>query len=237
MKRYIILTFLLGLFAFSATAQNVLFSDDAETAYEIPKKGKNRASFGHLYTGYRIAPEYFTVDPQVWNGEFFVGRRAKYAITRNYAMGWEMEYLHTAVSWDVTDIELDESVPFNATKHRYVSHAVILSYYNRITFGKVGNNIGKFLDLGVYGAWNFGKNSTFTNEGSDNTHNYKMKIEKPDYDDVFFYGVKARLGIHRVALTADYRLLTPDFSTLNAGGIVKPQLTVGLELSLYKPKI
>lgn len=238
MKRYIILTFLLGLFAFSATAQNVLFSDDAETAYEIPKKGKNRASFAHIYTGYRIAPDYFTLEPQVWNGEFFVGRRTKYALTRNYAMGWELEYLHTAVSWDnANGISIGEKESADGIKHRYVSHAVSLGYYNRITFGKVGNNIGKFLDIGVYGAWNFGKNSTFLIESSDGNEITEVTKKNPDFDDAFFYGVKARLGIHRVAITADYRFVTPDFSSINDPDINMPMLTVGLELSLYKPKI
>jgi len=237
MKKYIVLIFIAGLFSLSSVAQNVLFSDNAENAYDIPRKGRNRAAFGHLYSGYRIAPSYFQDnDVSIWNGEYFAGYRAKYAITRNYAMGWDAEYLHTAVAWDVP-LLIGEAVIGMIQKHRYVSHALLFSYYNRITFGKVGDNIGKFLDIGVYGAWNFGKKSMYISDLDGGKEYVEKTVKRPDYDDTFFYGVKARLGIHRIAVTADYRFVTPDFSTVPSQDINMPHLTVGLELSLYKPKM
>ena len=236
MKRYIILTIFFSILGASAISQNVLFSDDAENAYEISRKGRNRASFGHLYTGYRVAPAYFSSEEnQVWNGEYFVGRRAKYALTRHYAMGWELEYLHTAVSWDM-QVLMGSAEKSVSEKHRYISHALLASYYNRITFGKVGDNIGKFLDIGVYGAWNFSKKSVISGE-TDEGQSYETTKKSPGYDDDFFYGVKARLGIHRIAVTADYRLVTPDFTSAPSVDIYMPEFTVGLEFSLYKPKM
>ncbi len=233
MKKYIILTFIIGLFSVSALAQNVLFSDNAENAYEIPRKGRNRAAFSHLYSGWRMAPAYFqNSDVNVWNGEFFVGRRAKYALSKNYAMGWALEYQHTTVSWNR---DYSSIVSFDADKHKYLSNAVLLSYFNRITFGKVGDNIGKFMDISIYGAWNFKSKSVFSYDEGDKNH-YEMTMDNPEFDDTFYYGLKARLGIHRVAITADYRLVTPDFKAIGSLDITRPQLTIGVELSLYAPK-
>ncbi|PID95350.1 MAG: hypothetical protein CSA95_00045 [Bacteroidetes bacterium] len=216
-------------------AQNVLFKDRTEDAYAVPKKGRNRALFNHFYVAYRMAPENVShADMHHWNGVFSVGRRQKYAFARNFSMGWDLEYVHYKFSHR-TMVTRPHGAMFDVYRATYVSHGVQLALFNRILFGKVGNNIGKYMDLGVYGAWNFNRKATLRSlEACKKRH--KLLIRRPAFDDTFFYGVQAKLGIHRVVLVADYRFKTPDLSSLFAE-VKIPKLTIGLEFSLYRPNL
>ena len=230
--------FILAIFALisvTAFSQRVIFSESMDDAYKIPDKGRNRSHFGYFYTGYQTFVDAQGPVAAFPSRNLFFGRRTKYALSRHYSMGWSLEYQNTA--FFIAEPMSNDGLEINSEK--LVLHNLMAEYYNRISLGKVGDNIGKFIDIGVYGGWIFSNKEV--KKYSIPIADYGQGIstyKNLDYIGSFCYGARARVGIDRIAIVADYRI-TDAFvdQTLEEGSkfSVLPQLSIGIELGLYKP--
>lgn len=229
--------FILAIFALisvTAFSQRVIFSESMDDAYKIPDKGRNRSHFGYFYTGYQTFVDAQGPVAAFPSRNLFFGRRTKYALSRHYSMGWSLEYQKTA--YFIAEPESNDGLKLDSEK--LVLHNLIAEYYNRITLGRVGDNIGKFIDIGVYGGWIFSNKEV--NKYSILHADYEgiSTYKNLDYIGSFCYGARARIGIDRIALVADYRITDAFVDQTQAGDSkfsVLPQISIGIELGLYKP--
>jgi hypothetical protein len=104
------------------------------------------------------------------------------------------------------------------------------SVYARINFGRRGNSIGTYLDLGAYGSFNV-KRAHYTYD-EINDEIVKTTTSRLKYMEKYAYGLLARIGTNNVALTAKYRLSKP--FTEKSGFAELTKLSVGLEIGVFK---
>ncbi|MDD3960360.1 MAG: hypothetical protein PHT77_00680 [Bacteroidales bacterium] len=238
MNRYLFIFCIFAFGSLSSFAQDVLLRESPSEAFTMHRKGRNRAAFTYWYAGYQVMPVATESIKPFASGDFFVGRRAKFARTRNFAMGYSMEYQRT---YYINNHLLPEAAGIERSISKLVLNQLLIAYYNRVTFNPVGNNIGKFFDMELYGGWIF-NNREIQRIDYEGTSARRIKTidRNLPYIDAFCLGARMRIGIHRIALTANYRFTGlfmntshPEHHRYNP----LPPLSIGLELGLYKPKL
>lgn len=230
-------TFFILLFAISLTitsfSQDVIFNDQVNSDSVIATKGPNLKHFKHAYLGFGFAAtqsenKSSKIDLGL-SSNFIFGIRSKLKISNFYAIGYDISY---NLSWYRLAQTVDKQTPDNFLndKERLSFHNLELSFYNRLNFGKRGNIIGKFIDLGAYTDWTFLCTHLIVNNINDNI--YKTKITHLKYYEPFNYGLLSRLGYNRWVLYANYRLSDLFKSSYHFAEL--PRLTIGLQIGLHK---
>lgn len=195
------------------SAQNVLFKQEVTLDTVIPKKGPNYRSFDHYYIGYGFIfdTQHFGALETVMGSstQFVFGFRHKTKINNHYAIGYDISYNSTGYS-----IKQSPTKSF-PTSVNYKSEKLLmrnfrLELYNRINFGKRGNKVGKFMDIGAFGEYGFA-NALIVRDKLPATNAFgaskvKMVNKNPNYVNKLNYGVTARIANNRVAIYATYRL-------------------------------
>jgi len=226
-----------------AEGQTVLLEQDvnADTIPELV--GPNLKHFSHLYVGYGFVLGADAVGSEIRYGsssDFVYGYRYKRKLSEFYAVGFDIFYHSTAfhLKQDST-----KALPNNilhddkGEKEKLTFHNLSLGLYNRFNFGKRGNYLGHFLDLGARIDWAFSV-VHFTKDIYDiaNVNNggvVKTKTTGLVYIKPIYYNVFTRLGFNKFVITASYRLsdlfkeeydLYPEL----------PLLIVGVEIGLHK---
>lgn len=100
---------------------------------------------------------------------------------------------------------------------------------NRFNFGKRGNHLGRYLDLGVYGDLYARRSHIFL--GEDDKVAIEARREKPDYMNSQSWGFQVGIGVKKIRIVGQYRmsdLLKP--GKVNGGDL--PRLMLGLELGV-----
>jgi hypothetical protein len=241
MRKYLLF---LGLFIGSVStlsAQKVVLAEDL-TKDSIPQKfGPNRTHFRHLYVGYG-----FVAGPSENKGsavkygeshEWQIGYRYKYKVGNVYALGFDLAFNPQTFFLKQSK---DKTLPNAATheKEKLKFTNIGLGLYNRINFGKRGNYVGNFIDLGVYGNWLAFSRHIYKDEMPDPklTGSERVVVRHKDltYVEDFNYGLLARLGFNRYVFYGNYRLsdlFDPDYTFKYAE---LPRVAVGLQISLHK---
>ena len=219
------------------SSQAVLLEKNVKDNAYSHKKGPNMKKFSHIYFGY----EFFIGNPDDKGAEIIyglsscikTGYRYKFKILEFYSVGFNINYSYKkyVIKQEAEKI-LPNSVLHDKEKIRFSNAG--LEFYNRFNFGKRGNIIGKYLDVGLFGNWAFAINH-FTKDKVNNENNKAelviIKYHNLLYTKRLFYGFSTRLGINRVAISAEYR-----FSDLFKKEYQFPELPrfcIGLELALY----
>jgi len=223
--------------------QTVLLEQDVN-ADTIPKMvGPNLKHFSHFYFGYGFVLGADADGSKIKYGsssDFVYGYRYKRKLSEFYAVGFDLFYHSTAfhLKQDST-----KALPNNilhddkGEKEKLTFHNFSLGLYNRFNFGKRGNYIGNFLDLGARVDWPFSV-VHFTKDIYDiaNINNggvVKTKTTRLVYTEPIYYNAFARLGFNKFVITASYRLsdlfkkeydLYPEL----------PVLIMGVEIGLHK---
>jgi len=232
MKPIFTLLFIIALMQISFS-QDVLFNETVNSDSVIETKGPNLKHYKHAYLGFGFAAmqsENKSSNIELGQSSNFIfGYRNKLKISNFYAIGYDVSY---NLSWYRLSQTKDKLTPdaFQSDKERLTFHNLELSVYNRFNFGKRGNIIGKFIDIGAYADWTFLCSHFFKNEIAGNV--YKTKITHLKYYEPFNYGVLARFGINRYVVYANYRLSDLFKSSYNYAEL--PRLTVGVQIGLHK---
>ncbi len=212
--------------------------------FKMPKDGPNFRHFNHFYVGYAFfIPLQKENEIEIKAGTsaiLSVGWRYKFKITNWLAIGAGINY--TNEIYNIKQIEtkaVPDTILHSKEKLRFNNFGP--DAYIRFNFGKRGNIIGRFIDLGAYCNWPFSVEHMYEDNLDRNTSANRAGVErvilsKLNYIERFQYGFKARIGLNRFVLTGTYRLnelLTEDYKK-EVGNYIFPQLALGIEIGLHK---
>lgn len=221
-----------------AKAQNPVIEETVPQKMDEPKKGPNQKSYLHGFMGYGLILGGGEGSGGTINygrsGGWHFGIRKKRKLSNFYSIGYELFY---AVNTFSLKQDSTKKFPNSAlhTKEHFRTNELGLSLYNRFNFGKRGNRIGNFLDIGAYGTWIAGASHTYYDKyaiaNSANASNTTVTNRGLIYISDFNYGVQARIGFNRIVFFGNYRL-----SQLFNGKIASypelPRLITGIQIGL-----
>ncbi len=230
MKRIIFIALLFA--SANAFAQEILLEQNVKSDSIRPSRGPNLKNFSHFYIGLGFplnTNEDVTYTKFGSSTAIDFGFRYKRKFTSFFATGFDLGIgsntynLSQDVPKTVPDTIINE-------KEKFRIFSVSPSAYLRFNFGRRGNYVGNFLDLGAYGGWNMRKMHLTVNK---NEQDEKVKVEttRLDYMENFSYGFLARAGSNRYVVTAKYRMSDIFKSSYSIPEL--PRLTVGVEVGLF----
>lgn len=221
-------------------AQGILMEKNVFEKDSTKKEfGPNEKHYFHNYIAFGYVldqPEKVGADIETFGSfDFMFGMRYKRRFNNFYAMGLDLRYRNTSLK-----LKQDSSkiLPDNVLHDKEKLHfnAIDLEFYNRFNFGKRGNHIGKFLDIGAYGNWNFSESHETKDEfkvanyaGASVTYVSNKRLV---YLNAFNYGLAARIGFGKFVLYGTYRL--SDIVTANSIYPELPRIVGGIQIGLHK---
>ncbi|MDD3877963.1 MAG: hypothetical protein PHT69_15180 [Bacteroidales bacterium] len=231
-KISILLITLFVITGFYLPAQSVLMYEDVSADTIVPKRGANRLHFTHWYFNFGVfadKAEKGAETKYVSTNHLDMGLRYKLRVCNFYAIG-------TDLSVSTYNFRLkqngDKTLPDTVIndKEKYNLSLMTLGFYNRFNFGKRGNMIGKFLDIGVHGQWHMGL-SHYTKNEMPNGNIVQVTTSKLKYYEQFGWGLHARLGVNRWVLSASYRM--SDLFKPQDNLPELPRLSLGIQVGLH----
>lgn len=215
-------------------AQEVLMHEDVEQDTISSKFGKNRLNYIHTYMG--IGWPFGNSEGaggdvkliQSINLEY--GIRYKLRVCNHYAMGLNMAYSRYAYRLEQDKGKILPDTILHS-KERVAFNNFQLGYYNRINFGKRGDYIGNFIDIGAYGEYTPTFKHFFKDKKSDGTIT-RTSISRTAYHNDINYGVFLNIGFNKITFTFKYRLSDMFVPSYNYPEM--PRLTAGLQWGLHK---
>ncbi len=221
-KLAIVFTFLSSL-SFNALAQSTMMEQDVNQDTIIEKKGPNRKYF---------TSSYFSVGSIIGNS---TGDSATAMAT---GKSWELKY---GVSFKIRANNFYSLVlntdysrqafwfePMNTLKYdKLILNNYGIGVMNRFNFGKRGNRVGNYLELGASGQYAFMVRRKDLTEKKDNEEykNIKTTYNSPNYVNRLNYYGDVRLGFGHYIIYGRY--LLSDIFNEKAKGSQLPALTVG----------
>ncbi len=240
-----LLVIIISLIQFTVYSQTVLLQEDvSKLDFQMPTNGPNYKNFHQLYFNYSFyvpLGDVQEVEINSWkSATFSIGWRYKRKLTNWFAVGTGISYSNSAFSIKQNDFkEVPNNIQHEEEKLKF--NNVNLELYTRINFGKRGNVIGKFIDIGAYAEYAFSVKHFYMDNSDKNTPPYysgTIEVNQKDlnYIQKFNYGLKTRLGMNRWVIIASYRLsnlLTDDYKDI-VGDYFFARFAVGVELGLHK---
>lgn len=228
-----IFTIILLSISLGAFSQDILLQQNVRADTIRPSRGPNLTNFTHFYIGLGFPLNTnetvnYTI-PGLSTG-LDLGLRYKRRITNYLATGLELGINATSHKLKQKDPKTIPDTVIN-DKEKFQIGTLMSSGYVRINVGRRGNYIGNYLDLGAYGGWNFQKKHKTINKNSDG-EKVRQSTTRLKYVENFSYGVLARIGVNRFAITARYRLSDIFESAYSIPEL--PRLIVGVEVGLFK---
>ena len=151
-----------------------------------------------------------------------------------YAIGVDISYCKTTfrLKWKPIKILPNDSLH---DKEKLTFHNLSLGLYNRFNFGKRGNYIGNFLDLGAkvdlpFYVVHFTKDKI--DVATNNGRIVKTRTTALTYINPIYYNAFFRFGINKYVITGSYRL--SDLFKGNNKYTELPVMTLGIEIGMHK---
>ncbi|MBO6518242.1 MAG: hypothetical protein JJ975_17025 [Bacteroidia bacterium] len=210
----------------TSQAQTIELEQDVNRDTVISDYGPNRKNFFGTYLGLgavigQIDHDFMKLKPV--SDRFTFGAYYKRRLNNVYSVLLSSNYGVTVYRFEVSEV-----MKYN----RIRANDVNLDFSNRFNFGRRGNRIGNYLELGVSGMYIFHTKQETKTEVVDNAalyKNVKTELTGLKFIESANYSVHARFGFNKFAITADYRL--SDLTT-NRVDYDLPPLTVGVRLDL-----
>ncbi|HBF88194.1 MAG TPA: hypothetical protein DDX39_06080 [Bacteroidales bacterium] len=242
MTKYILTIVVFFTIISFAKSQAVVLEEDVNVDTLESKKGPNLKNFAHLYFefGFNVFPQETgaEINP-VKSNILKLGYKYKYKICNFYALGFDIHYLNSSFNLaQNTSKLLPDSIMHD--NENIIINNLGFEFYNRFNFGRRGNMIGKYMDIGAFGTFIFNKKHQSVDKSNDPNiaMGHKQEIVNTGliYVQSYSYGVNARVGINRYALTASYRLsdifkTESESFTFNYPEL--PRLYIGLQIGLF----
>jgi len=227
------------LISFACKAQTVMLEQDVIKDTIPDKTGPNLKSFKHFCIGYGFvfgeSEGSGATVKSFGSSDFQLGFRYKRRVSNFYALGYEITYRVTAYK-----LKQDSSKRFPNKilheKEKFSQNNLGLSLYNRFNFGKRGNYVGNFIDIGAYGDWAF-SSVVQTKDSYGVANAYGARFIEQTHGNLIFvnpfnYGGLFRLGFNRYVLFATYRLSDLFKAKYNYPEL--PRITAGVQFGLHK---
>ena len=220
-------------------AQRPVVSVEVDTAKEISNYGPNRRFFAHgtIGLGMYTAPYDAGLKTNWWSsGSFVYGARLKFKLWSWESIVLDVNYRYDRFGINQKQQKASPLSPASYQRERLSVHNLSGSVCNRINFGKRGNVMGVWLDLGVYADRTFRTSHVTLNQyydsNSPNAYHYKnrTKVTRLAYLNDYNYGLTMRMGYDYAGIFVNYRLsdLIQDPPAGNYGDL--PRLMIGIEI-------
>ncbi len=240
-KKLIIAFMALFIFSF-AYSQKVLLEKTVDENPDIPKWGKNYLHYGHLYGNFGVFVGQSDADINYGlTNSFGFGYRYKLKLLKHYAIGADLNL--SFLNYNLKEDYLGVFSNADKEKQKMRYKALSLELYQRINFGKRGNYIGNYIDIGFYTGFNFRTKLVAIDKSEGSFYTETKTIYKNlDFINYYSYGLNARIGINRWVVFAQYRLsniieweglIYPDGLDYYYGFSELPKLLIGIELSFF----
>lgn len=228
-----LVTIVLLAISLGASAQDILLQENVKADSIKPTRGPNLKNYVHGYIG--LGFPVFTNEAVAYtkpglSSDFNFGLRYKRKLSNHFAVG--LDFGVNSTSYKIKQDQW-KTVPDTVIndKEKIQVNSLVGSAYMRINVGRRGNYIGNYLDLGAFGGWNMQKKQKTVNK-NENGEKVKVITSGLKYIDNFSYGLQARIGVSRYALTAKYRLSDIFESSYTMPEL--PRLVIGVEVGLFK---
>ncbi len=246
--RFYLITFCI-LFSLGSFSQTILLEEDVKADTIIPTFGPNMKNYYHFYVGYGLILGPDNIGSEINYGRSYdvsFGALYKRKVNNNYAVGIDLLIHQTSfnLKQDSSKILPNTSMHKN---EKLVFYNLSLGLYNRINYGKRGNYMGNYIDLGVRIDWPFSvvhfTKDKYPVATANNGGTVRTRTSSLIFIEGFNYSIYARMGFTRYVLTASYRLsdlFITDAEVYQQYGLGietypdLPALVVGIEISLYK---
>jgi hypothetical protein len=229
----IVFVFLFVLLGIAGFSQTVLMHQDAKDTV-LGKHGPNLKNFSHFYVGIGfIAGKPDSAGSDIKAGKsvnVVLGYRYKLKISNFYAIGYDIAYNSYSFSLEQDSKKITPDTVLHK-KEKLNFGNLGLSPYMRFNYGRRGNHIGKFIDLGAYGDWTFIA-SDISKDKKSNGNLVKTKISHLNYYNATNYGVLVRIGFNRYVFYGNYRLSNIFKSSYNYPEL--PRIIIGLQIGFHK---
>jgi hypothetical protein len=242
-KQLLILSLL--ILPFTVYSQTVILHEDvSKLDVKMPTNGPNFKHFHQLYLNYSFLiplDDANEIETDFWRSYIFVvGWRYKRKLTNWFSLGTGLSYsneIHYIKQG--TNKQIPNTIVHDKEKLKFNNAGI--EVYMRFNFGKRGNVIGKFIDLGAYGEYAFSVKHFYQDNYDKSQPPYYSGTKKVNETNLGYvnkvnYGLRARIGVNRWVITASYRLsnlLTDDYRAI-FGEYAFSKLSVGLEIGLHK---
>jgi len=229
-------------------AQDILLEQDVNADTIVSDIGPNKKKFQHFYIGlgFSVSPD--SAGSRINYGksfDFTVGYRVKRRVNNWYAWGLDMAYHLNSYSLKQGPGKVlpNDSLHDN---ERLKLNNVELGFYNRFNFGKRGNQIGNFVDVGIRCDVPFVASLITEDElelaGNNNGRQIKTKTANLRFIEDYNYSGYFRLGFDKFVITTTYRLsplfikdpnLYAKYDTGLSSYPELPIINVGVEIGLH----
>jgi hypothetical protein len=232
MKKILISAIILFI-STSCWSQAVLMHQDVKDNV-VGKHGPNLKNFSHFYIGFGlVVGASDSAGSDVIAGKssnFVLGYRYKLRINNFFAIGCEAAFNSYSFSLKQNAAKITPDTIVHDKEQLNIGNLGLAGYL-RFNFGRRGNQVGKFVDVGSYGDWRI-SGVNFTRDKMDNGNVVKTKISRLDYFNRFNYGALARIGFNRYVIYGTYRL--SDIFKSDVKYPELPRLTIGLQIGIHK---
>lgn len=221
-----------------AFSQGVVLEQDVNKDSIPPTFGPNLKNYGHTYIGLGwVLGQSDSAGATINMGsstDFVVGYRYKRKLSNFYAIGFDLNYGVTSFNLKQDSSKILPNGVLH-DKEKLNTNQLGLILYNRFNFGKRGNYLGKFIDLGGYGNFTFNVKHIYKDSyviaNSDNASVRKVVNTGLVYTNPVNYGVQARIGFNRYVFYGSYRL-----SDLFKSNFIYPELPriiIGFQIGMH----
>jgi len=231
----LITVFLSGL---NLSAQKVLFENKVDPDDFYQTYGPNEKNFNHFYFGAGMQILQGETGAAINYGTTYtkqIGLRYKRKLNNTFAIGYDLSWMKYNFNLKQDAEKLLPNSVIN-DREMLVLNNFCLELYYRINFGKRGNYMGTFIDMGGYGNWAYRNKHVTVNDFDDDpgllygrriVTNRRLKYTQP-----FNYGVRGRIGINRFVIFCEYRLSGLFKEEFNLPEF--PKLQIGLQIGLHQ---
>ena len=201
--------FIVSIIAFSLHlfSQNPVLSEDVDLNIEKPKFGENRKHFTQFYASLGAIlgkSEGDILEVNSWKSSYFdFGFRYKLRLFEYNAVGFQIYY-----NYNTYRLNYETGVGFPIIVHdkdRIRTSNFGLGIYDRINYGKRGNYLGKYIDIGAYGETALTRVHYFKQEQA-NGEVLKAELTKLKALEKLNYGFFANIGFNKYVIFGKYRL-------------------------------
>ncbi|NJO90881.1 MAG: hypothetical protein HC831_19405, partial [Chloroflexia bacterium] len=203
MKRYSVLLVIVVVCQIAIGQTVLLHERISDYDFKMPKRGPNFRHFTHLCLGlafYVPSNEDNEIETKPVSTTFSIGWRYKYKLTSWLAFGAGINYTNDVFNL----LQNDEKVVPNSIQHdkeKLRFNNLGPDAFIRFNFGKRGNVVGRFVDLGAYFNWSFRVKHMFQDK-VDNTSQpmqagkERVILSELNYVEKFHYGFRGRIGLN-----------------------------------------
>ena len=201
----------LGSLTLSYT-QDVVMEQNLKNDTIVSVWGQNLKHFAHVY----IRMDFFAGLGDKGTGWKFgssaidIGVRYKRKFTNFYSVGCDFNMLSSQrynLKQDLLSLKLNGSTLDEFKSERMYFTGLGIEFFNRFNYGKRGNAIGRFIDIGAYGNFAYYVVHYVADDISGEpfgfTEIYQRKLK---YTERFYFCVSGRIGFNRWVIDARYRL-------------------------------